>query len=98
MKAMPTMAAEEADVSFTRGERALLINMIAQAIRDLNDSAERDDALTWLISDAGYDEEWSFRWCCQNIGLSCAATEAKIVEMKRGCYKHGSMKRRNLGR
>jgi hypothetical protein len=94
MKTQFTMEDDGGDIAWTRGERALLLNIILRALADLNHGGERKDAFEWLTCDASADVEWSFRWCCSNLGFSNRVTEGRIRKIKDGFCAAGMFKRR----
>lgn len=73
-------ASEQFDQPRTTAERKLLVAMLKRAVLDLcsENSEESEQARAWFYSDDDSDEEFTFPWVCEQLGLNAAEVGGKL--------------------
>lgn len=79
----------DADVTFTRGEKALLVAMLEHAVLDLKGrklahqekpEEVRADVIEWIRDDAG-DAPFTFYWICEMLGVNYSVMRNTFEEL-----------------
>ena len=61
------------------GELSLLKATIDQCIEDLKDPMFRDSVFSWIDSPDGPDDDWSFAWVAQALGINIKVLRNYII-------------------
>jgi len=65
-------------------ERNLLVAMLERALLDFfgNQELEKQEAEDWLFDNSSADDEFSFAWICDHLGLDQKLVLARLLVMR----------------